>query len=219
MLTTRALRFTLQASTRAASNDVSSLPDWKVDKYSTKFAETSDYDSQVLKSSTERGIQFLVPVALTATMVPATLFGVKNLIRGLGPGRNVLALATTEVAVGDIPEGKCVTFLYRNKPLFVRHRSPAQIASAESVDTASLRDPQTDKERFKDQRYLICIGVCTHLGCVPLPDAGNFANGGFYCPCHGSHYDESGRIRFGPAPLNLEIPPLTWIDESNILVG
>ena len=99
--------------------------------------------------------------------------------------------------------GKNMTFKWRGKPLFIRHRTAAEIEAEVSIDPNSLRDPQSDAERVKDPEWLVILGVCTHLGCVPIANAGEF--GGYYCPCHGSHYDASGRIRKGPAPLNLEV--------------
>jgi ubiquinol-cytochrome c reductase iron-sulfur subunit len=96
-------------------------------------------------------------------------------------------------------------------------RSQAEIEKERAVDVASLRDPQTDDERVKDPAWLILLGVCTHLGCVPIANAGEF--GGYYCPCHGSHYDASGRIRKGPAPLNLEVPEYVFPEEGVVIVG
>ena len=96
-----------------------------------------------------------------------------------------------------------MTFKWRGKPLFIRHRTAQEIENETSIDPATLRDPQHDNERVKDPEWLVILGVCTHLGCVPIANAGEF--GGYYCPCHGSHYDASGRIRKGPAPLNLEV--------------
>merc|ERR1712107_285581 len=102
------------------------------------------------------------------------------------------------MGLGDIPEGKNMTFKWRGKPLFIRHRTAQEIEAETSIDPATLRDPQHDNERVKDPEWLGILGVCTHLGCVPIANAGEF--GGYYCPCHGSHYDASGRIRKGPAP-------------------
>ena len=96
-----------------------------------------------------------------------------------------------------------MTFKWRGKPLFIRHRTSAEIEAEVSIDPNTLRDPQSDSDRVKDPEWLVILGVCTHLGCVPIANAGEF--GGYYCPCHGSHYDASGRIRKGPAPLNLEV--------------
>lgn len=99
---------------------------------------------------------------------------------------------------------------------FLLDRTPAEIAQEESVSLASLRDPEPDSARVKDPKWLVVIGVCTHLGCIPIADAGDF--GGFYCPCHGSHYDSSGRIRKGPAPLNLEVPPYEFAENNTQLI-
>lgn len=130
---------------------------------------------------------------------------------------DVLALAKIEVKLSDIPEGKNVTFKWRGKPLFIRHRTSEEIAAEESVAVSTLRDPQQDQERVQRSQWLVVIGVCTHLGCVPIANAGDF--GGYYCPCHGSHYDASGRIRKGPAPLNLEVPHYEFPDDDTLIVG
>jgi len=142
---------------------------------------------------------------------------VNMLLGTLSASRDVLAMAKIEIALGDIPEGKNMTFKWRGKPLFVRHRTAEEIAAETSVDVASLRDPQADSERASNPEWLIILGVCTHLGCVPIANAGEF--GGYYCPCHGSHYDASGRIRKGPAPLNLEVPFYEFMDDNTVVVG
>merc|ERR1711872_1141654 len=118
-------------------------------------------------------------------------------VMSMAASADVLALAKIEVNLSDIPEGKNMTYKWRGKPLFIRHRT-----AEEAVDLNLLRDRQHDNERTVEPQWLIVLGICTHLGCVPIANAGNF--GGYYCPCHGSHYDSSGRIRQGPAPLNLE---------------
>nr|XP_027101877.1 cytochrome b-c1 complex subunit Rieske-4, mitochondrial-like [Coffea arabica] len=130
--------------------------------------------------------------------------------------KDVLALASLEVDLSSI-EPTTVTVKWRGKPVFIRRRTEEDIKLANSVDVQSLRDPQEDSERTKDPEWLVVIGVCTHLGCIPLPNAGDF--GGWFCPCHGSHYDISGRIRKGPAPYNLEVPTYTFLDEKNLLIG
>ncbi|XP_031838670.1 Rieske iron-sulfur protein isoform X2 [Nomia melanderi] len=129
---------------------------------------------------------------------------VSGLLNSMSASKDVLAMAKIEVDLRTIPEGKSAVFKWRGKPLFVRHRSASEIQKESQVDVASLRDPQSDAERVKQPEWLVVIGVCTHLGCIPIANSGDF--GGYYCPCHGSHYDASGRIRKGPAPLNLEVP-------------
>lgn len=142
---------------------------------------------------------------------------VTQFISSMSASADVLAMAKIEVKLGDIPEGKSVTFKWRGKPLFIRHRTSEEISKERSVNVAQLRDPERDEDRVQKPEWLILIGVCTHLGCVPIANAGDF--GGYYCPCHGSHYDNSGRIRKGPAPLNLEIPPYEFMDEATLMVG
>jgi len=128
-----------------------------------------------------------------------------------------LALAKIEVKLDTIPEGKNVTLKWRGKPLFIRHRSADEIQREQAVDPSTLRHAQHDSERVQKPEWLVLLGVCTHLGCVPIANQGDF--GGYYCPCHGSHYDASGRIRKGPAPLNLEVPEYAFTDDSTLLVG
>jgi len=142
---------------------------------------------------------------------------VNQFISSWSASQDVLALAKIEIKLGDIPEGKNMTFKWRGKPLFIRHRTAQEIEECVAVDPATLRDPQHDSERVKDAEWLVILGVCTHLGCVPIANAGEF--GGYYCPCHGSHYDASGRIRKGPAPLNLEVPFYEFPEEGLLVVG
>ncbi|KAJ3297999.1 hsp70 nucleotide exchange factor fes1 [Borealophlyctis nickersoniae] len=129
---------------------------------------------------------------------------------------DVLAMAKVEVDMAQIPEGRNVTIKWRGKPVFIRHRTADEIAEANQVNMSELRDPETDADRTKDPEWLVMLGVCTHLGCVPVGEAGDF--GGWFCPCHGSHYDISGRIRKGPAPLNLEVPQYDFV-EGKIVIG
>merc|ERR1719409_1599595 len=133
----------------------------------------------------------------------ARLLAVKFLA-AWNPAADVLALASLEVDVSKLEAGNCMIVKWRGKPVFIRARTDDEIEAATSVSMGELRDPQPDEERVQKPEMLVCIGVCTHLGCVPINGAGDF--GGWFCPCHGSHYDTSGRIRKGPAPLNLEIP-------------
>lgn len=149
-------------------------------------------------------------------------------INNLNPAADTLALSSVEVNVQPIQVGQAVTVKWRGKPLFIRHRTPEEIKEAEAVPMSELRDPQTDNSRVTDTakkvrpEWLIMIGVCTHLGCVPLgnkPGDPKGPFGGWFCPCHGSAYDTSGRIRQGPAPRNLEIPGYLFTSDTLVRVG
>ncbi|KAL7145841.1 hypothetical protein ABFS83_06G001100 [Erythranthe nasuta] len=142
---------------------------------------------------------------------------VLKFILSMSASKDVLALASLEVDLSSIEPGTTVTVKWRGKPVFIRRRTEADVKMANSVELGSLRDPQKDSERVKNPEWLIVVGVCTHLGCIPLPNAGDF--GGWFCPCHGSHYDISGRIRKGPAPYNLEVPTYTFLDHNKLLIG
>jgi ubiquinol-cytochrome c reductase iron-sulfur subunit len=158
--------------------------------------------------------------AAGVTYAAAAKVAVRDIVDTMNASADVLAMANIEVNLSDLPEGTGVTVKWRGKPLFIRHRTAKEIEMAVKDDgNAELRDPQTDAQRVKEgkSQYIILLGVCTHLGCVPLPEAGDYK--GWFCPCHGSHYDTSGRIRKGPAPLNLEVPPYIFLDDANVLVG
>ncbi|KAF7946022.1 uncharacterized protein EAE97_005060 [Botrytis byssoidea] len=152
--------------------------------------------------------------ALTAAGAKAT---VQDFLVNMSASADVLAMAKVEVDLNAIPEGKNVIIKWRGKPVFIRHRTADEIKEAENVKVETLRDPQSDADRVKKPEWLVMVGVCTHLGCVPIGEAGDF--GGWFCPCHGSHYDISGRIRKGPAPLNLEVPEYDFAEESSLVIG
>ena len=137
-------------------------------------------------------------------------------VSSMSPAADVLALASAEFETGNISEGTTLTVKWRGKPVFIRHRTDEEIATEAAVNIGDLKDPQTDAERAVDPKWLVVLGVCTHLGCVPISGAGEY--NGWFCPCHGSHYDASGRIRRGPAPLNLEIPPYSFTGDK-LIVG
>ena len=146
------------------------------------------------------------------------------LVSQMAPSADVLAESSTEIDVGSIEAGQAIKAVFRKQPLFVRRLTPAEISQADKVDAASLRDPQTLAERTKEGHLdmLVTMGVCTHLGCVPLGAAegenrGEF--GGYFCPCHGSHYDTAARIRKGPAPTNLVVPDYEFTSDTVIRVG
>lgn len=138
-------------------------------------------------------------------------------IAQMNPDASTLALSSTELDISAIPEGQIVTIKWRGKPVFVRHRTKKEIEEAVSVDVATLPDPQTDQSRVKKPEWLVVVGVCTHLGCIPLGHQGPFD--GWFCPCHGSAYDTSGRIRQGPAPRNLEVPDYAFLTDTKIKIG
>ncbi|MBV8970716.1 MAG: ubiquinol-cytochrome c reductase iron-sulfur subunit [Sphingomonadaceae bacterium] len=146
------------------------------------------------------------------------------LINQMNPSADVLALASIDVDLAAIQPGQAIVVSWRGKPVFARHLTPAEIAAANKVDVASLRDPQTLAQRTKpgQTQWLITLGVCTHLGCVPLgaregENKGEF--GGYFCPCHGSQYDTAARIRKGPAPRNLEVPVYSFKSPTSVTIG
>ena len=144
------------------------------------------------------------------------------LIDQMNPAADTLALASTEVDVSKIVEGQAITVTWRGKPVFIRHRTADEIARANAIDSAELRDPEQDATRVQKPELLVVLGVCTHLGCVPLGQKTGEVKGeydGWFCPCHGSHYDTSGRIRKGPAPTNLEVPPYSFLSDGLIRIG
>ena len=144
------------------------------------------------------------------------------LIDQMNPAADTLALASTEVDVSKIAEGQAITVTWRGKPVFIRHRTTDEIVRANAIDSAELRDPEEDETRVQKPELLVVLGVCTHLGCVPLGQKTGEIKGeydGWFCPCHGSHYDTSGRIRKGPAPTNLEVPPYSFLSDGLIRIG
>lgn len=155
-------------------------------------------------------------VGATAAVIP--------LVVQMNPSADVLALSTTEVDISAIQAGQAIKTSWRKQPVFIRNLTPAEIAEANRVPVSDLRDPQTLAERTQPgkENWLITLGVCTHLGCVPLGAAegenkGDF--GGYFCPCHGSHYDTAARIRKGPAPTNLVVPPYVFTSDTAVTIG
>jgi ubiquinol-cytochrome c reductase iron-sulfur subunit len=137
----------------------------------------------------------------------------------MNPARDVSALASIEVDISGIEVGAEKTVKWRGKPIFIKRRTAKEISDAQDVDLNELKDPQKDSDRVKagKEEWLITVGICTHLGCVPMGGAGEFK--GWFCPCHGSVYDTSARIRKGPAPKNLEVPPYEFVSDTIIKIG
>jgi ubiquinol-cytochrome c reductase iron-sulfur subunit len=179
-------------------------------------------------------------IATGAVGVVGTLFALWPFIDQMNPDASVRALASIEVDLAPIAEGQAITVKWRGNPVFIRHRTPKEIEAAKAVPLDELRDnearnanlpenaPATDENRVVGgkENMLVMLGVCTHLGCVPLGNEGDYAVvennqkvGGWFCPCHGSHYDTAGRIRKGPAPENLHVPIYSYISDSKIRIG
>jgi ubiquinol-cytochrome c reductase iron-sulfur subunit len=143
-------------------------------------------------------------------------------IHSMNPAADTLALASIETDLSPIQPGQRIKVTWRGKPVFIDHRPPERIEQARAVPLAELPDPETDARRAKKPEWLVVVGVCTHLGCVPLGTGGTEPRGeygGWFCPCHGSHYDTAGRVRKGPAPRNLEVPPYTFLTDTTIRIG
>jgi ubiquinol-cytochrome c reductase iron-sulfur subunit len=143
-------------------------------------------------------------------------------IKSMSPAEDTLAAGSTEVDISAIEEGQSITIKWRGKPVFIKKRTIEEIEAAKTTKASDLKDPQDDADRVQKDEWLVLVGVCTHLGCVPLGQKVSDMKGeydGWYCPCHGSHYDTSGRIRKGPAPKNLDVPPYTFLNDTTIKIG
>jgi len=161
-------------------------------------------------------------LATGAVAVVGTAAAVWPLIDSMNPSADVLAASSTEVDLEPVALGQRITVVWRGKPIFIDHRPEAEIAKARAVDVASLRDPATDEQRAPRPEWLIVIGICTHLGCIPLGQKEGDPRGdwgGWFCPCHGSHYDTAARIRKGPAPKNLYLPPYAFKGKTVVKIG
>jgi len=187
------------------------VPDYSPYRRSSCADPTKKPDRDV-----QRAFTYMWGSVMLASSLTLGKWGATTLVSTWSATKDVLALASIEVNLNDIPAGKNVVLKWRGKPLFIKHRTPEDIERERATDITALRDPQADEDRVKDPRFLILLGVCTHLGCVPIAGQGDY--NGYFCPCHGSHYDGSGRIRKGPAPLNLEVPPYE-INGDILIVG
>jgi len=166
------------------------------------------------KDPTRRDFLYITTAVFGATGAATVAW---PLIHQLNPDASVSALSSVEADISSIPEGGSLKVAWRGKPVFIRRRTEEEIIIAEKEDAENLPHPEKDAERVKNKEWLVVVGVCTHLGCIPIADKGDF--GGWFCPCHGSHYDISGRIRKGPARTNLEVPPYEFVNESIIKIG
>ena len=166
------------------------------------------------KKTKRRDFIFTASYTLGAVGVGAAVW---PLIDQMNPDASVKAHSSTEVNVSEVQPGQSITVLWRSKPVFIKRRTEEEIAKARQVDLKELKDPEKDEDRAKNPEWLVMVGICTHLGCVPLGNKGDYD--GWFCPCHGSHYDTSGRIRKGPAPTNLEVPKYEFVDSNTIKIG
>jgi ubiquinol-cytochrome c reductase iron-sulfur subunit len=174
-------------------------------------------DTILESSPTRRDFLYIATAAAGAIGVGLTLV---PLIAQMNPDASTVAAgAPIEVDLSPIAEGQVVKVTWRSKPVFISHRTQQEVEEARAVPLSSLRDPQTDQQRTKPghEPWLVVIGICTHLGCIPIANQGDY--GGWFCPCHGSHYDNAGRIRRGPAPANLAVPPYQFVSDTKIQIG
>lgn len=179
------------------------------------MSQTTDND----QPTTRRDFLYLSTAAMAG--LGAATFG-WAFVDTMNPAADTLALASTEVDLSPIEEGQAITVIWRGKPVFIRHRTKQEIEAAKADDASDLRDPQADADRVQKPEWLILVGICTHLGCVPLGQKTGEIKGeydGWFCPCHGSHYDTSGRIRKGPAPSNLEVPEYVFLNDTTVKIG
>lgn len=178
--------------------------------------ETEPHSSEAGGEVTRRDFMVLTTLSMTAVGGACALW---PLIDSLNPAENVVANSSTEVDLSSIQEGQMITVKWRGKPVFIKRRTAVEIAEAKAASITSLADPQKDQDRVKPgkEQWLVVVGICTHLGCVPGAKQGDAS--GWLCPCHGSEYDSSGRVTKGPAPTNLAIPPYEFISDTKIKIG
>lgn len=212
-LLTSPVRHVVSNSRALAHTDIQ-FPDYSA----YRRPSTLDPKKKNIETEDQRKVfSYLMTATVGAAGAITAKSAVTKLIASLSASRDVLALSKVEVKLNEIPPGKNAVIKWRGKPLFVRHRTQDEIDASANVNLDELRDPEADSARVKKPEWLVLIGVCTHLGCVPIANKGDY--NGYYCPCHGSHYDASGRARRGPAPKNLEIPQYEFTDDETIVVG
>jgi len=174
----------------------------------------TDAHTPVTEEPTRRDFLYLATGAFAAIGAANIVW---PLIDQMNPDASVKALSSIEVDLSAIESGQSITVTWRGKPVFIRRRTQDEVGVAREVSVVDLPDPENDADRVVKDEWLVMVGICTHLGCVPLGQAGDF--NGWFCPCHGSHYDTSGLIRKAPAPKNLEIPPYDFVGDTRIKIG
>jgi ubiquinol-cytochrome c reductase iron-sulfur subunit len=198
-------------------------PDLK--QWNSGFVDEAFFRKHILKPKAPAHLEDKARITdymLSSTILGLTIMGLRYALAPLWwigqPRMTLVAESNVEVELGQLEPKECKTVVWRGKPIYVYRRTEHQLKQLEETPLSALKHPETDVQRFPDNREMaVVIAICTHLGCIPSPNEGIY--NGFFCPCHGSHYDASGRIRQGPAPLNLEVPPFKWIDEQTIFLG
>lgn len=180
------------------------------------MATQNNLAHQDAPQSSRRDFLYVATGAVATVGVAAAVW---PLIDQMNPDASVLALASIEFDLSGIEEGQSVTIKWRGLPVFIRHRTPTEIELARSVPMNELKDPAPDEARVKEgyAQWLIMIANCTHLGCIPIGESGDYS--GWFCPCHGSHFDTAGRVRKGPAPINLVLPPYEFVSDTLVQIG
>ncbi len=176
-------------------------------------------DSKTIDNQVNKGKRDFLVLSASGVAIAGGAVATWPFISSMSPAADVLALSTVEQDISAIEPGQMIKIMWQGKPVFIRRRTSEEIAKAEADDSASMPDPQKDSDRVKSgkEEWLVIVGVCTHLGCIPLGDQGEY--NGWFCPCHGSHYDLSGRIRKGPAPLNMVVPNYEFLSDTLIKIG
>lgn len=181
--------------------------------------DTGFYDDRIDKVAEPERRAFAYMMLTTVRFAYASMARllVVKCVASLSISASAAALATADFDLSDVDFGETITVKWRGKPIFIRRRLEPEIAEVRAVPMSHLRDAEADEDRVLNSEWIVVIAICPHLGCVPVSNAGEY--NGWFCPCHGSHYDVSGRIRKGPSPLNLEVPPYKFMDEKNLLIG
>merc|ERR1719464_1917983 len=209
-------RPTLASSNTSLLGNLSTLPQTQTSAGLQEFGSvdhgyTDDRIDRVAEPE-RRAFTYLMLSSVRFAYASTARIIVVKFVSSMSASADVLALSSAEFDLADIAPGNTITVKWRGKPVFIRHRTAEEVDNAVTVPMSHLRDQEADEDRAIKPQWLIVLGICTHLGCVPISNAGDF--NGWFCPCHGSHYDVSGRIRKGPAPLNMEIPPYKFTSDN-----
>jgi len=179
-----------------------------------------DVKNKIIKLKKNR--RNFLQIITSSIAAVGTGFAIWPFIDSMNPSADIVAQGTTEVDLNGIKKGSSITIKWRGKPVFIKHRTDEEVKLAQNTNIDQLKDPQKDQNRVINPEWLIVIGICTHLGCIPSGQKNSDVKGdfnGWFCPCHGSHYDTSGRVRKGPAPKNLIVPKYTFINENKLIIG